>query len=118
MSDAQCLRDLEDENAKLKRLLGDAMLDKASLNDLLLKGAPDRPHAVIKREVLALTGLGRSDDLGFPDRFGSDSTLIFGGADGRRGSLGRPVGADRGFRAERAKGQARPTVRGRPVVDG
>jgi putative transposase len=31
------LRMLEDENAKLKRLLADAMLDKAALNDLLSK---------------------------------------------------------------------------------
>nr|WP_312294244.1 IS3 family transposase [Brevundimonas diminuta] len=36
-SDAQRLRALEDENGKLKRLLADAMLDKAALNDLLFK---------------------------------------------------------------------------------
>ena len=34
---AQRLRALEDENGKLKRLLADAMLDKAALNDLLSK---------------------------------------------------------------------------------
>ena len=33
----QRLRALEDENGKLKRLLADAMLDKAALNDLLSK---------------------------------------------------------------------------------
>ena len=37
VSDAQRLRALEDENGKLKRLLADAMLDKAALNDLLSK---------------------------------------------------------------------------------
>lgn len=37
VSDAQRLRALEDENGKLKRLLADAMLDKAALNDLLTK---------------------------------------------------------------------------------
>nr|WP_087141672.1 IS3 family transposase [Brevundimonas diminuta] len=37
VSDAQRLRALEDENGKLKRLLADAMLDKAALNDLLFK---------------------------------------------------------------------------------
>jgi putative transposase len=37
VSEAQRLRALEDENGKLKRLLAEAMLDKAALNDLLLK---------------------------------------------------------------------------------
>ncbi len=37
VSDAKRLKALEDENAKLKRLLADAMLDKAALKDLLSK---------------------------------------------------------------------------------
>lgn len=37
VSDAQRLRALEDENGRLKRLLADAMLDKAAPNDLLSK---------------------------------------------------------------------------------
>ena len=37
ISDAKRLRRLEDENAKLKRLLADAMLDAAALKDLLSK---------------------------------------------------------------------------------
>ena len=37
VSDAQRLRWLEAENGKLKRLLADAMLDKAALNELLAK---------------------------------------------------------------------------------
>lgn len=37
VSDARRLRTLEDENAKLKRLLADAMLDNAGLKDLLAK---------------------------------------------------------------------------------
>lgn len=37
MADAKKLRSLEDENAKLKRLLADAMLDNAALKDLLSK---------------------------------------------------------------------------------
>ena len=37
VSEAQRLRELESENAKLKRLLADAMLDKAALKDLLAK---------------------------------------------------------------------------------
>ena len=37
VSEAQRLRELESENAKLKRLLADAMLDNAGLKDLLAK---------------------------------------------------------------------------------
>ena len=37
VSDAKRLRALKDENAKLKRLLADAMLDNAGLKDLLTK---------------------------------------------------------------------------------
>ncbi len=37
VSDAKRLRSLEDENAKLKRLLADTMLDNAALKDLLAK---------------------------------------------------------------------------------
>ena len=37
VSDARRLKELESENAKLKRLLADAMLDQAALKDLLTK---------------------------------------------------------------------------------
>lgn len=37
VSEAKRLRALEDENAKLKRLLAEAMLDNAGLKDLLAK---------------------------------------------------------------------------------
>jgi putative transposase len=37
VSDARRLKALEDENAKLKRLLADAMLDKVGLKELLAK---------------------------------------------------------------------------------
>ena len=37
VSDAKRLKALEDENAKLKRMLADAMLDNAALKDLLGK---------------------------------------------------------------------------------
>jgi len=37
VSDARRLRALEDENARLKRLLADALLDQAALKDLLAK---------------------------------------------------------------------------------
>jgi putative transposase len=36
-SEAKRLKALEDENAKLKKLLADAMLDQAALKDLLAK---------------------------------------------------------------------------------
>jgi putative transposase len=37
VSEAKRLRALEDENAKLKRMLADAMLDNVALKDLLGK---------------------------------------------------------------------------------
>jgi putative transposase len=37
VSEARRLRSLEDENAKLKRMLADAMLDNLALKDLLAK---------------------------------------------------------------------------------
>ena len=37
VSDAQKLRGLESENAKLKKLLAEAMIDNAALKDLLGK---------------------------------------------------------------------------------
>ena len=37
VSEAKRLKTLEDENTRLKRLLADAMLDKAALKDLLGK---------------------------------------------------------------------------------
>ena len=37
VSEAKRLRSLEDENARLKRLLADTMLDNAALKDLLAK---------------------------------------------------------------------------------
>lgn len=37
VSEAKRLKSLEDENAKLKRLLADAMLDNVALKDLLSK---------------------------------------------------------------------------------
>jgi len=37
VSEAKRLKSLEDENAKLKRLLADAMLDNVALKDLLQK---------------------------------------------------------------------------------
>ena len=37
VSEARRLKELEGENAKLKRLLADAMLDQAALKDLLVK---------------------------------------------------------------------------------
>ena len=42
VSDAQRLRTLEEENGKLKRLLAEAMLDKAALNELLANGRARR----------------------------------------------------------------------------
>ncbi len=45
VSEAKRLKELEDENAKLKRLLADAMLDNAALKDLLEKNCDARRQA-------------------------------------------------------------------------
>jgi putative transposase len=45
VSEAKRLRALEGENAKLKRLLADAMLDNAALKDLLTKNGDARRQA-------------------------------------------------------------------------
>ena len=43
VSEARRLRSLEDENAKLKRMLADAMLDNVALKDLLGKNVWSAP---------------------------------------------------------------------------
>ena len=45
VSEARRLRALEDENAKLKKLLADAMLDNVALKDLLAKNSDARCEA-------------------------------------------------------------------------
>src|SRR5580698_9528021 len=49
VSDAQRLRSLEEENGRLKRLLADAMLGKAALNELLAKNGRARCDARRRR---------------------------------------------------------------------
>jgi putative transposase len=45
VSEAQRLKALEDDNARLKRLLAEAMLDKAALNEFLAKWLGPPPSA-------------------------------------------------------------------------
>lgn len=45
MSDAKRLKALEDENAKLKKLLAEAMLDNAMLKDIASKNGDARRQA-------------------------------------------------------------------------
>ncbi len=52
VADAQKLKGLEAENAKLKRLLADAMLDNAALKDLLGKNGDARTSARSRLEEL------------------------------------------------------------------
>lgn len=49
VSEAKRLKGLEDENARLKRLLADAMLDNAALKDLLGKSGDARRKAASGR---------------------------------------------------------------------
>lgn len=53
-SDAKRLKQLEDENAKLRRLLADAMLDNVVLKDLL--GKPDNADATAGRSAACDAG--------------------------------------------------------------
>jgi len=50
LSDAKCLRSLEDENRKLKKLLAESMLDQAALKELLTKAMVG---PAVKREAVA-----------------------------------------------------------------
>ena len=52
VSDAKRLRGLESENAKLKKLLADAMLDNAALKNLLQKNGDARRQARSCRSCL------------------------------------------------------------------
>ncbi len=54
LSEARRLRGLEEENAKLKRLLAEAMLDNAGLKDLLGKNGDARRQARGRRNAQRL----------------------------------------------------------------
>jgi putative transposase len=58
VSEAKRLKGLEDENARLKKLLADSMLDNSALKDLLGKNVWSAPYSVIRR-----IRLHRSADL-------------------------------------------------------
>ena len=45
VSEAKRLKQLEDENTKLKKLLAEQMLDPAAMRELLSKNGRDRPAA-------------------------------------------------------------------------
>lgn len=61
VSDARRLRQLEDENGKLKRFLADSMLDNAILKDLL--GKPDDTGPAAGRSA---AGVARLRDFATP----------------------------------------------------
>ena len=67
MFHARRLKELESENAKLKRLLADAMLDKAALKDLLakklLRPAPWRARADLADAQRGKPGMLVSDNV-------------------------------------------------------
>jgi putative transposase len=58
VSEAKRLKGLEAENARLKKLLADSMLDNSALKDLLGKNVWSAPYSVIRR-----IRLHRSADL-------------------------------------------------------
>ena len=66
VSDAKRLKALEDENAKLKKLLADQMLEASALRELLSKMyGPPRPCKVLGRDnddsCVNVSGLSRVD---------------------------------------------------------
>ena len=71
VSDAKRLRALEDENAKLKRLYADAMLDNAGLKGLVKKNGDARrqagSHRASQGEPRGERAAGVHDDLGGPE---------------------------------------------------
>ena len=62
LSDAKRLKQLGDENAKLKRLLADAMLDNVVLKDLL--GKPSRHRCCGGTQCCGRCGIIRSPNAG------------------------------------------------------
>ena len=52
VSEAKRLKGLEDENARLKKLLADAMLDNAALKDLLAKNVWSAPSVQVRDAVI------------------------------------------------------------------
>ncbi|VFR17255.1 Mobile element protein [plant metagenome] len=58
VSDAQRLKELEQENNKLKKLLAESMLDKAALQDLLPKVASPQAKREAVRTLMAERGMG------------------------------------------------------------
>jgi putative transposase len=93
MSEARRLKALEDENAKLKRMLADSMLDNVALKNLLGKSGDVRcassgggaPAVGLRDERTAgLPGVGR----------GSDKRALSGDATGRRRPAGSAEGPD------------------------
>ena len=88
VSEAKRLKALEDENAKLKRLLADAMLDNAGLKDLLQKNGDARRQARGGRSSAEVARSERAagvlDDQHLPD----DGSLPVDAA--RRWAAARP----------------------------
>jgi hypothetical protein len=64
VSEAKRLKQLEDENAKLKKLLADQMLDAAALRELLSKKWCQRIAKRKPRRRGVKPGLGTVDDVG------------------------------------------------------
>lgn len=88
VSEAKRLRALEDENAKLKRMLADAMLDNVALKDLpgmaMQNGFIGSFNGYLRGEMLNETLFSRPEPR---SRGGSSTTTPSGhtpGSDGRR----------------------------------
>src|SRR4051794_23441750 len=88
VSEAKRLRQLEDENAKLKKLLAEQMLDAAALRELLSKNGRARRQARRCRASAGRTGPLRTAGLRNRQRRSQDGPVSLAPAAGRR-----PAGA-------------------------
>src|SRR3954454_16771066 len=112
VSEARRLKALEDENAKLKKLLADAMLDNVALKDLLAKKSDARRESRGGRSseggVQDERAAGVQHDRGRPQ----DDPLSVPAA-GRRRPAGSHAGAGDRAASLRLPAPARPAAPGR-----
>jgi hypothetical protein len=88
VSEAKRLKQLEDENAKLKKLLADQMLDAAAMRELLSKNGRARRQARSRRAPSGRHGPVGASDL-FHRRCGPQDRALFAAAAGGCGTARR-----------------------------
>ncbi|NLS07857.1 hypothetical protein HGP14_31995 [Rhizobium sp. P32RR-XVIII] len=90
-SEIKRLRQLEEENAKLKRIVADLSLDKAVLQDVLAKNSEARPQASARRQ-----GESRLEGLDATRLFGAEDRSVALCLQVQSRRAGRPEAEDQG----------------------